>query len=100
MYIVNAPSEAVSAVNTPEAQFDIEAFFRANFGRVARIIARVVRDSARSEALAVEVFLKLWRNRRAQSDNVEGWLYRVAVRTGLDELRRQTRRAHYERLLA
>ncbi len=29
----------------------------------------------------------------------EGWLYRAAVRTGLDELRRRTRRMRYERLL-
>lgn len=28
-----------------------------------------------------------------------GWLYRVAVRRGLDELRREKRRTHYERLL-
>jgi RNA polymerase sigma-70 factor (ECF subfamily) len=97
---VNGSSEAVADVNASEAQFDIEAHFRAHYGRVARIIARVVRDGARSEELAVEVFLKLWRNRKAQSCNVEGWLYRAAVRTGLDELRRQTRRSHYERLLA
>jgi len=45
------------------------------------------------------VFLKLWRNPQAQDGNTEGWLYRVAVRTGLDELRRQTRQTRYERLL-
>ena len=28
-----------------------------------------------------------------------GWLYRAAVRVGLDELRRQTRQTRYERLL-
>ncbi len=45
------------------------------------------------------MFLKLWRNPQAQDGNTEGWLYRVAVRTGLDELRRQTRQTRYERLL-
>ena len=48
----------------------------------------------------MEVFLKLWRNQKTQHENVEAWLYRVAVRTGIDGLRRQTRRAHYERVLA
>ena len=100
MHIVNAPSEAVADANTADAPFDIEAFFRAHYSRIARIIERVVRDRGRSEELAVEVFLKLWRNQKAQHENVEAWLYRVAVRIGIDGLRRQTRRAHYERALA
>ncbi len=98
--IVNAPSEAIADVTAAATQFDIDLLFRTHYPRVARIIARVVRDRARSEELAVEVFLKLWRNKKAHDENVEGWLYRVAVRTGIDALRRQTRRAHYERLLA
>ena len=60
--------------------------------------ALVVRDHTRAEELAVEVFLKLWRTRNAQADKVDAWLYRVAVRTALDELRGRTRRAHYESL--
>jgi RNA polymerase sigma-70 factor, ECF subfamily len=100
MYAVNTSSEAVAESNARETHLDIETLFRAHYGRVARIIARAVRDRARSEELAVEVFLKLWRNHGVQSENVEGWLYRVAVRTSLDELRRQRRRGHYERMLA
>jgi RNA polymerase sigma-70 factor, ECF subfamily len=100
MYAVSTSSEAVADSNANATHLDIEALFRAHYGQVARIIARAVRDRARSEELAVEVFLKLWRNHKAQSENVEGWLYRVAVRAGLDELRRQTRRGHYERMLA
>jgi RNA polymerase sigma-70 factor (ECF subfamily) len=99
MHIVNAPSEAIADVNTATAPCNIEALFRAHYSRVARIIERVVRDRGRSEELAVEVFLKLWRNQKAQHENVEAWLYRVAVRTGIDGLRRQTRRAHYEKVL-
>ena len=87
-------------MNAREAQFDIDALFRAHYRRVARMIARVVRDPARAEELAVEVFLKLWRNSSAQGDHAEGWLYRVALRAGLDELRRQSRRSRYERLLS
>jgi RNA polymerase sigma-70 factor, ECF subfamily len=100
MSLVNAPGEALAEMNAREAQFDIDALFRAHYRRVARMIARVVRDPARAEELAVEVFLKLWRNSSAQGEHVEGWLYRVALRAGLDELRRQSRRSRYERLLS
>jgi RNA polymerase sigma-70 factor, ECF subfamily len=95
---MNARSETVAG-EAEQATFDFEATFRAHYDRVARVIARVVRDPSRAEELAVEVFLKLWQNRQAWSEKAEGWLYRVAVRKGLDELRRRTRRAGYERLL-
>ncbi len=96
---MNAQGGAVDGIRAGEAAFDFEATFRAQYERIARVIARVVRDPARAEELAVEVFLKLWRNPQAQGDNVEGWLYRTATRNGLDELRRRTRRTRYERLL-
>jgi RNA polymerase sigma-70 factor (ECF subfamily) len=96
---VNAQTDAVDDLKRDAAPFDFEAIFRAQYGRIARVIARVVNDRARAEELAVEVFLKLWSNPRAQGGNIGGWLYRAAVRMGLDELRRRTRRARYERLL-
>ena len=98
-HVVDAPSEAGAESKDQHIQFDIETIFRAQYERVARVIAKVVRDPARAEEIAVEVFLKLWRNQRAQGDKTQGWLYRAAVRMGLDELRRQTRRARYECLL-
>jgi RNA polymerase sigma-70 factor, ECF subfamily len=100
MSIVNAPGEALAEITAGEGQFDIDVLFRTHYRRVTRMIARVVRDPARAEELAVEVFLKLWRSSNAQGEHVEGWLYRVALRAGLDELRRQSRRARYERLLS
>lgn len=93
--------EAVTAAPTDanaNVRFDFEATFRAQYARIARVIARVVRDPSRAEELAVEVFLKLWRNPRAQGEKTGGWLYRVAVRKALDELRRETRRARYQSL--
>ncbi|HWY06967.1 MAG TPA: sigma-70 family RNA polymerase sigma factor [Candidatus Acidoferrales bacterium] len=96
---VNAPIEAVADIPATEVQFDLDSLFRTQYPRIARVIARVVRDHARAEELAVEVFLKLWRHPQAQIENAEGWLYRVAVRLALDELRRQTRRSRYEQLL-
>jgi RNA polymerase sigma factor (sigma-70 family) len=59
----------------------------------------MVQDPARAEELASEVFWKLWRSPGAQGGNSGGWLYRTAVRMGLDELRRQNRRRQYEKLL-
>ena len=96
---MNAFGEAIEESKTSEARFDLEIIFRAQYQRIARVIAGVVKDPARAEELAVEVFLKLSRNPQAHGEKVEGWLYRAAVRISLDELRRQTRRARYERLL-
>lgn len=91
-------TEALTEMQAKEAPLEIDAVFRAHYPRVVRIIAKVVRDSARAEELAVEVFLKLWRNQKAHVDNIGAWLYRVAVRTAVDELRRRKRRAQYENL--
>lgn len=70
MYTVSTPSEAVADSNTNETHLDIETLFRVHYRRVARVIARAVRDRARSEELPVEVFLKLWRHHKAQRENV------------------------------
>ena len=66
-YDMNSQIEALETV-PDTAPFDFDATFRAQYARVARTIARVVRDSARAEELAVEVFLKLWRSPRAQGE--------------------------------
>ena len=98
-YNVNASSEAVIEATSQAAPLDIESLFRIQFVRIARIVARVVRDPARAEELAVEAFVKLWRNPQVDTARAEAWLYRTAVRLGLDDLRRQTRRARYEALI-
>jgi RNA polymerase sigma-70 factor (ECF subfamily) len=96
---VDASREALVEMNAGEDQLDIETVFHAHYERIARVIARVLRDPSRAEELAVEVFLKWSRNPRAQAENASAWLYRVAVRTGLDELRRETRRTQRERVV-
>lgn len=96
---VNALSNAVIEVKAGDEPFDLEEIFRAQYERIVRIIARVVRNRARAEELAVEVFLKLWKNRSAQGEKTDAWLYRVAVRMALDELRRRTRHMRYQSLL-
>jgi RNA polymerase sigma-70 factor, ECF subfamily len=78
----------------------LDSIFRAQYARIARVIGLVIHDQARAEELAVDVFLKWWRNPNAHGERAEGWLYRTAVRTALDELRRLSRRSRFERLLA
>ncbi|MGA9979096.1 MAG: sigma-70 family RNA polymerase sigma factor [Candidatus Sulfotelmatobacter sp.] len=78
----------------------LDAIFSAHYERITRVIGRVIHDQARAEELAVEVFLKWWRNPQAQGEHAEGWLYRTAVREALDELRRQTRRGRFERIFS
>jgi RNA polymerase sigma-70 factor (ECF subfamily) len=93
--VVEAQSESVVDVSIIDAEADFEAIFHAQYERVARVIAGVIKDPARAEELAVEVFLK-WSKQSGINENPGAWLYRAAVRTGLNELRQQTRRSRRE----
>jgi hypothetical protein len=55
---VDARSEAVIEMNANNGDTDLEFVFRAQYERIARVIVGVIRDHARAEELAVEVFLK------------------------------------------
>jgi RNA polymerase sigma-70 factor (ECF subfamily) len=97
---VDAQSEALIAMNANDGSADLEAVFKAQYQRIARVIAGVIRDHARAQELAVEVFLKWDRYPAAHGEKADGWLYRTAVRTALNELRRELRRRRYETLFA
>jgi RNA polymerase sigma-70 factor (ECF subfamily) len=92
---VNAPGKATEAAALDNVD-DFETLFRVHYERIARVVVRVVRDPARAEEIAAEVFWKLWRNRKASGGPAGGWLYRTAVRMALDELRMQARRIRHE----
>lgn len=96
---MNQRGEAVVETNPGGTRFDLETVFHAQYERIARVIACVIRDRARAEELAVEVFLKWSREPKAQGENAEGWRYRTAVRMGQNELRREMRQGRYERLV-
>ncbi|HYL37031.1 MAG TPA: sigma-70 family RNA polymerase sigma factor [Bryobacteraceae bacterium] len=96
---MDATREDVVGIGLNDAKVDLETIFHAQYGRIARVIAGVIRDPARAEELAVEVFLKWERTPNAQGKDAEGWLYRTAVRIALNELRRKTLRIRYEHLL-
>jgi RNA polymerase sigma-70 factor (ECF subfamily) len=96
---VDAHGDAVAAEAAPDDALDFDAMFAAHFARVARVVGRVVRDRGRAEDLAVDAFVKWWRHRDVRGERTIGWLYRVAVRLALDELRRTARRSRFERLI-
>jgi RNA polymerase sigma-70 factor (ECF subfamily) len=93
---MNAPD---MAIETPDlgASTGFETVFFAHYGRIERVIIRVVNDPARAEEIAAEVFWKFWRKRKNISEDPGGWLYRTAVRMALDDLRSQARRVRRER---
>jgi RNA polymerase sigma-70 factor (ECF subfamily) len=93
---VDAPSEVVLAMS--DSRLDLEQVFKAQYERIARVIAGVIRNRARAEEVAVEVFVKWSRYPSAQGSSTEGWLYRTAIRMALNELRREMRRDRYETL--
>jgi len=95
--IVNG-RKATAVMESSDLSFDFEKFFHAHYARIARAIARITGDPARAEELAVEAFWKLWRTPRAQGEKAGGWLYRTAVRLGLNDLRGLERRTRYEGL--
>jgi RNA polymerase sigma-70 factor, ECF subfamily len=95
---VNERSKAVATMEAPERPFDFESVFHAHYARIARVIARVIRDPGRAEELAVEVLWKFWRTPRARGEQAGGWLYRTAVRTGLNELRSRLRGNRHEQM--
>ena len=78
------------------APFDFEAFFHAHYPRIARAVARIVGDTGRAEEIAVDAFWKLWRTPEAHGEHAGGWLYRTALRLGLNDLRGRERREKYE----
>jgi hypothetical protein len=55
---VESRNEGVVEMSLNDARLDLETIFRAQYARIARVIAGVIRDPARAEELAVEVFLK------------------------------------------
>jgi len=97
---MEAQSDPVALLGVEPSTFDIESIFHRYYAKVARLIARVLKDSARAEELSVEVFLKLSRTPGAQGATMAGWLHKTAVRLALDELRKQCRREKYERLFS
>ncbi|MGE5568298.1 MAG: sigma-70 family RNA polymerase sigma factor [Rhodospirillales bacterium] len=80
------------------AESDFERVFSEHYARIVSVLYRVVGDRARAEELASDTFLRLYRQPLGENEyrNLGGWLYRTAVRMGIDSLRSAVRRARYE----
>lgn len=87
---------AESAASKFEAKF--EALFLEHWAAVYRILRRLVSDPAEAEDLALEAFMRLYRQNQKQAEiqNAGGWLYQVATRLGLNSIRDWKRREQYE----
>ena len=75
---------------------DFEATFLENWQRIYNVLFQVVGDRAEAEDLALETFWQLYKNPPSRRENLDGWLYRVALNRGFNALRSRKRRAHYE----
>src|SRR4051812_34531604 len=95
--MVDARTQVIDRMETQPDPWNFDACFHAHYPRIARAIARIVGDTGRAEEIAVEAFWKLWRTPQAHGENAGGWLYRTAVRLGLNDLRGSQRRDKYER---
>lgn len=83
-----------------EAAPDLESVFCLHYSRVARLIARIIRDPSVAEELAVDVFLR-WNPLISTEDRaVSGWLTKTAVRLALDEIRRRDRQERLTKFFA
>ena len=75
---------------------DFEKLFTTHYAALARVLYRVVGETAQAEDLAAEAFWKLHRQPPRSQENLAGWLYRTGFRLALDDLKKRRRREHYE----
>jgi RNA polymerase sigma-70 factor, ECF subfamily len=92
-----AADEKSGSRSAPEGSpADLEALFHQQWSRLCAALYRFTGDPAEAEDLAMEAFVQLWQRPPANTDNLGGWLYRVATRLGLNRLRAAARRGRYE----
>jgi RNA polymerase sigma-70 factor, ECF subfamily len=71
----------------------IEQLYHDHHQPIRRYLERLVSDRETAEDLCHETFLKVLRHwdQHDPAANVQGWLYRIAINTAYDHLRRQRR---------
>lgn len=75
---------------------DFEAIFLEHWTRIYNVVFHIVSDKDEAEDLALETFWQLYQKPPSNRENLDGWLYRVAVNLGLNALRARQRRSSYE----
>ena len=96
---MNALDTTAVAVGTTVAGHRFDLLFQTHYGRLARVVGRIVHDQARAEEIAADVFVRWRHHPAAHGEGAEGWLYRTAVRQALDAWRRGQRWARVQRVL-
>ena len=91
-------TEDVETAQDESRSPEFETLFQEHWARVYRLLQRLVGDPSEAEDLALETFLRLYKQRSVQEDgfHLGGWLYRVATNLGLHSIRSWKRREHYE----
>ncbi len=75
---------------------EFETVFSEHWSQVYGVIFRLIGDQDEAQDLALETFWRYYRKPPASSDNLGGWLYRVAVNLGYNALRTRKRRLQRE----
>src|SRR5689334_10027618 len=91
-HLKTKPAETNPSARTSQDEshsFEFERLFLEHWGSVYRVLHHLVGDPAEAEDLALEAFLRLYRQTGGHTDglNAGGWLYRAATRLGLHSIR-------------
>ena len=76
--------------------WEFEAKFLEQWPKIYHVLFHLVGDKDEAEDLALETFWQLYQHPPSKRENLNGWLYRVALNRGFNALRSQKRRRHYE----
>jgi RNA polymerase sigma-70 factor (ECF subfamily) len=93
---ISRKPQPLADANTQPGPADLEMLFHQQWSRLCAALYRFTGDSAEAEDLALEAFVQLWQRPPAHTENLGGWLYRVATRLGLNRLRAAARRDRHE----
>ncbi|HJS17775.1 MAG TPA: sigma-70 family RNA polymerase sigma factor [Anaerolineales bacterium] len=91
-------TEGLEKAQDESRSLEFESVFMEHWAQVYRLLQRLVGDPSEAEDLALETFLRLYRDRRRHEAgfNLGGWLHRVATNLGLHSIRSWKRRERYE----
>ena len=90
------PRTASGEAAAPSRSF--EELFLEHWSPIHRLLWRITGDPAEAEDLAMETFIRFYRQppKKGEGYNPGGWLYRVATNLALNSIRSHKRRQQYE----
>jgi RNA polymerase sigma-70 factor (ECF subfamily) len=89
--MTDAPIRMARTAVTTDADAFIEALFRAHRAEIYAYLVRMLRDPELAADLTQDAFIKAYRSYGSLQDpaHARAWLYQIAHRVALDELRRR-----------